>query len=360
MLGWFLHSKKRPSKKPDRLRPPRASKLASTRFRPLLEPLEDRQLLAVATYLATGADAGGGPVVNVYSRFGTLLFSFFAYNPSFTGGVRVAVGDVNGDGIPDIITAPGPGGTPDIRVFDGAHLNLANPFGGDMIREFLAYSPLFPGGVYVAAGNVEHNGFFDIITGAGAGGGPHVEVWSGRTGALIASFYAYSKFFPGGVRVASGDVSNNGFWDIITGAGPGGGPQVNVYSGFNGQLLAAFYAYNKNFTGGVFVGSGDVNRDGFWDIITGAGKGGGPFVQVFSGFNGVVIASFNAFNPAFTGGVTVASADINADGFYDVIVGAGPGGGPEVKVISGFDGTVLLDFNAYSPFFSGGVFVGGA
>ena len=58
--------------------------------------------------------AGGGPDVNVFGADGTFLAGFFAFDPKFTGGVRVAVGDVNGDGFPDIITAAGPGGGPNI------------------------------------------------------------------------------------------------------------------------------------------------------------------------------------------------------------------------------------------------------
>src|SRR5207248_2219654 len=68
---------------------------------------------------AVGADAGGGPQVNVYdAATGQVRLTFFAYDAGFTGGVRVAVGDVNGDGVPDVITGPGPGGSPNIRVFD--------------------------------------------------------------------------------------------------------------------------------------------------------------------------------------------------------------------------------------------------
>ena len=68
----------------------------------------------------TGADAGGGPDVKVFNaRTGQLRFSFFAYDANFTGGVRVAAGDVNGDGVPDIICAAGPGGGPNVTIFDG-------------------------------------------------------------------------------------------------------------------------------------------------------------------------------------------------------------------------------------------------
>ena len=58
---------------------------------------------------------------------------------------------------------------------------------------------------------------------------------------------------------------------------------------------------------------------------------------MFSGADGTRLFSFFAFNPAFSGGVTVAVGDVNGDGFGDIIVGAGPGGGPSVSVFSGKD-----------------------
>ena len=297
--------------------------------------------------------------MNVYGSRGQLLASFYAYNPRFTGGVRVAVADVNGDGIPDIITAPGPGAPADIRVFDGAHLAQANFRGGDIIREFFAYDIRFMGGAYVAAGDISRNGFADIVTGADAGGGPHVEVFSGVSGALLSSFYAFNKNFTGGVRVAVGDINGDGFPDIIAGAGPGGMPLVNVFRGASSMLLRSFDAFATSFTGGVSVAAADINHDGFADIVVGAGRGGGPFVQVFSGLDNSVLESFNAFNPAFHGGVTVAAADFNGNGFADfLIVGAGAGGGPQVNVYNP-NGTLNSAFFAFNGAFPGGVFVGG-
>src|SRR5262249_19337715 len=86
--------------------------------------------------IVAGAEIGGPPVVQVYDApTAALRFSFYAYDPGFTGGVRVALGKVNGNNIPTIITAPGPGARPAIRIFDGTT--------GALIREFLAYDPAY-------------------------------------------------------------------------------------------------------------------------------------------------------------------------------------------------------------------------
>ena len=101
------------------------------------------------------------------------------------------------------------------------------------------------------------------------------------------------------MRVAVGDVSGDGFDDLITAAGPGGGPQVNIYLGLprnrpvRGHGLAfpkpfeSFYAFGPNepnFTGGVTVASADLNGDGYADLIFGAGATGRcQEVSVFSG-----------------------------------------------------------------------------
>jgi uncharacterized repeat protein (TIGR01451 family) len=77
----------------------------------------------------------------------------------------------------------------------------------------------------------------------------------------------------------------------------------------------------------------DVNGDGFNEIVTGAGPGGGPHVNVWTLATGAVtnLASFFASDPAFSGGVRIAAADVDGDGRAEIIAGAGPGGGPHVR-----------------------------
>jgi hypothetical protein len=267
----------------------------------------------------------------------------------------VALGDVNRDNVPDLILAAGPGGGPHIRVLDGkSGAPIKGPLGS-----FFAYNAGFTGGVFVASGDVNRDGFDDIITGADAGGGPHVRVFSGESGGLLYDFFAFSAGFTGGVRVAAGDVDGDGFADIITAAGPGGGPHVMAFSGQTGEPIASFYAYDARFTGGVFVAAGDVNGDHLAEFVTGAGGGGGPHVEAFSGQTLAPLASFFAYNSGFTGGVRVAVGDLDGDGKNEIITGAGPGGGPHVRAFELATQEEVASFFAYQPAFTGGVFVAG-
>lgn len=298
---------------------------------PRLESLESRDVPAFLTgaELVVGADADAPPVVRVLNaETGAQEAAFLAFDAAFSGGVRVATGDVNGDGYPDLVVGAGRGGGPQVKVYDGKT--------GDTLASFFAYDPSFTGGVRVAVGDLNGDGRGEIITGAGAGGGPQVNVFDGA-GKELASGFAYDSGFLGGVRVAAGDLDGDGRAEIVTAPGAGGGPDVRTFQLGTGlqQLrpVGSFFAYATTFTGGVSVAAGDVDGDGRAEIVTGAGPGGGPQVSVFTGA-GQSVASFFAFDSSFTGGVRVAAADLTGDGKAEVIAGAGPGGGPQVSVYS--------------------------
>jgi Tol biopolymer transport system component len=306
--------------------------------------------------LVTGADAGGGPHVRVYdARNLTEEYGFFAYDPRFTGGVRVATADVNFDGVPDIITAAGPGGGPHVRVFNGAAPAQQLP---GAIGSFFAYSPMFTGGVYVAAADIDRDGRADIITGADTGGGPHVRVFSGATGAVLREFFAFAPNFTGGVRVGAADIDGDGTRDILTATGPGTASLVRVFSGATGAVVRELSPYGA-FGAGVYISAGDVNLDGRADIITGAGPGGGPHVRSFSGVTGLEIFGFFAYDASFRAGVRVASIDINGDGRAEILVGSGFGPQSNVRVFNPLNGALLSQTTPY-PGFGGGVFVAGS
>ncbi len=308
---------------------------------------------------AVGSGPNGDTMVRVYDNSGKLLITFQPYDTSFKGEIHVATGDINGDGVEDVVTGAGPGGGPHVQTFDGnAILNGKAERIISSLGSYFAYNPGFGGGVNVAIGDVNGDGLGDIITGAGAGGGPHVIAWNAATGTAITSFFAYDASFKGGVNVGAGDIAGGTAAEIVTGAGAGGGPHVRVFNSSSG-LVKEFFAYTPAFTGGVYVAAGDVNGDGKADIVTGAGAGGGPHVKVFDGTSLAMIRSFYAFESIFSGGVRVAVGNLDADANAELILGAGPLGGPHVRFVDNdVNNTQLNSFYSIDKDFNGGVFVG--
>ena len=250
-------------------------------------------------------------------------------------------------------------------MYDG---KTGDPIGGPL-GSFYAYDPSFTGGVYATSGDVDGDGVADLITAAGAGGSPHVKVFSGNTGQLIASFYAFDTAFRGGATVAAADFTGDGKADLVVGAGPGGGPNVRVFDLSTGQPLmpplGSFYAFDPSFTGGVDVGTdwktGDVNGDSVPDIVVGRGPGAGSLVRVFDGKSGQVIREFSPFGADMTAGVRVGTSFVDDDEFADVVTVTGAGVPARVKVFSGATGDELAPpMSPYLPFgeaFTGGLYV---
>lgn len=238
------------------------------------------------------------------------------------------------------------GSVPIVNVYDNTGL----------LYSVTAYDPAFRGGVRVAMGDVNGDGVPDLVTAAGTGGGPHIKVFDGVTHAVINEFMAYDVAFTGGVYVATGDVDGNGAVDIITGAGRGGGPHVKAFDGITGTVISSFMAYNSAFRGGVSVAAGDVQGDSAVEIITGAGFGGGPHVRVFNK-DGVVLNEFMAYVTDFTGGIYVAAGNIDGIGKDEIITGTHVDGGPHVKVFDGATSALVDQFSAYEAGSRGGATV---
>jgi hypothetical protein len=350
----------------------------TNRYIPQGESLEPRCLPATTIMAAFGAGAGGGPQVTVLFDDGSRM-SFFAFDPAFTGGASVTTGQVNGTGVPDVIVGAGRGGGPAVKVFDGAQLVAGNVV---TTADFLAFPSTFAGGVTVAVGHINNPTHEDVIVAAGPGGGSRVKVFDGADLAQgqavpTADFTAFDAAFQGRVDLATGLVNDSRHADLVVAAGPGGGPNVKVFDGADlakGQAVATanFFAFHPAFAGGVSLAAGNINGTGFRDVVVGAGPGGGPEVKVFDGADlaqgrAVTTADFFALDPAFAGGVQVAVAPLDNTNPNTVIVLAGPGGGPQVVVDNAASTVVnnfipvpiFLPFFAFSPFFLGGFGYGG-
>lgn len=272
---------------------------------------------------------------------------FLAFDSNFNGSVNFSVADLNNDNNQEIIVGAGFGGGPQVRVFD---------FSGNLKNQFFAYDTKFRGGVNVAVGDIDGDGKAEIITGAGAGGGPHVRIFN-EQGELKGQFFAYDSNFKGGVNVAVGDIDGDGKAEIVTGAGAGGGPHIKIFNEL-GELRGQFFAYENNFYGGIKVKVGNIygsetkNKN---EIIVSPGLGRAPEIKIFNNC-GQKIGGFLSYAENFKGGVNLALGDLNKDGLSEIITGAGPGGTPHVRVFDG-KGSLLSSFYGLESDFTGGVVV---
>ena len=319
----------------------------------------------------TGAGPGGGPHVRAFNPDGSERFSFFAYEPDFTGGVAVAFGDVTGDGTDDLITGAGPGALPQVKLFDGATRAL--------IRTIDAFEPSFTGGVYVAAADLDADGKADFVVTPGEGGGPRVRIFRGGDFAQLNDFFGIEDpAFRGGARAALADVNGDVRTDLLVAAGFGGGPRVATFDGVSvatgnpslAKLFGDIFVFEDTLRNGVFITAGDLDGDGFAEVIAGGGPGSGPRVFALSGRelveSGAQVAAANFFagDVANRGGIRVVAKDFDGDGRADLVAGAGTGAPPVVTRYRGADipaeGTPpeLDSFLAGPPDFLGGVFVG--
>jgi len=272
---------------------------------------------------------------------------WLAFPEVFKGGAVIGSGDVDNDGEREIVAAPGKNGGPQIRIFSSA---------GVLKKQFFAYDKKYRGSLALAVADMNGDGLAEILT-ALAGNTPNqVKVFSSQ-GELLSTITLPGKKWASVPSLAVQDIDNDGQAEIVVGWGVGSLPQVEIFDKL-GNKEATWLAYNKSFRGGVRLAVGDVDGDGIKEIITAPGSGG-PQIRVFSQ-TGKVKGQFFAFENSFRGGASVAVGNIDNTPGEEIIVGSGALREAEVRVFRKFGADWSQDsvFTVFEPGFKGGVNVG--
>lgn len=182
--------------------------------------------------------------VSIFGSEGTKTSSFPIPTANLAGGASMAVADLGTDGTPEIVVGNGLGNEPRVRVFrqDGSE-----------VGSFLAYAADMGTGITLTICDINHDEINEIITSTQYGGGPHVRTFNNLGEVIDPGFFAYSGAFTGGVNLACGDIDGDGNNELITGAGPSGGPHLRIWSRQNNswQLKKEFFAFENGDRNGI-------------------------------------------------------------------------------------------------------------
>ncbi len=294
----------------------------------ILQPVHNSQTFVAAE------EAGASPLIKRLDAHGTLINSFYAYDPAFRGGVRLAMADVTGDGVEEIVTGTGPGGGPQIRIFD---LN------GNVRGQFFAFSPLDRHGIFVALGDVDGDGKDEIIVTQDTGGTGQVKIFDDH-GKLFGSFYPLKRTSTA-LHVATGNMDDDPEDELLFTLGSVTDPRVWVYNGI-GTYVRDFPVLVGSDSQGVFVAAGDVTGDGKDDVVVSNAAGASPLVAVYTA-QGQLNTTFFAYHPALASGVSVSVGDIDKNGVAEIYTGTDVGGGPQVRMFN-VSGTVIGGFFSFA------------
>lgn len=305
-----------------------------------LVPLTVNPGITSSPIVVAAPEAGGQPVrvMNVDGSLIAAIDAFYGYK----GAVRVATGDVTGDGKADILAISGAGITTEVRVFDGVTFTR--------VLKFAPYGTAFKKGGYVAVGDVlvNHPGVEIVVS--PLSGREKVRVFD-STGHELTSFLPYTKNYTGAVPIAVGNIDGKNGDEIAVAIGTKRS-EVRWFDGY-GNLEGKFSGYGNQ------IAVGDVDGDGKTEVVLTAGKGNPPIIRVYDPKFGVLDSEFSGGDAKYRGGLRVALVP-SADGSrYDIVTALEAKKPTTVTIRDGRTGDILDSYLAYPSVFVFGLNIAG-
>ncbi len=305
------------------------------------------------------AQSHEGGEVKAYNHDGELIFNVKPFGDSFTGGINVACGDIDGDGISEIVVAQVTSmGEIKAYKYDGTFSGL----------EIFSVTP-FRGltGVNITTADYDGDNQAEIIV-AEVRGGKYVKVYKYKGNSSLRSIFKTKPFgrrFKGGINIATGDINGDGKYEIILSQASKGG-KVKVFGykkGRNGKsrkkLIVKYRPFGKGFKGGINIAAGKFSAFDTNDVIAMAPASNGGTIWAYTYSKGFKLNAFfsdTPFGPSYEDGINLTMDDIDSDNFEEIIATQAFNGG-SVKGYKDNGTRRGLDLFSFTPFdgFTGGI-----
>ena len=297
------------------------------------------------TELVTAQGNGPDAEVRIWDvsssgRVRVLLDAFTPF-PNAAKGVSVAAGDLDNDGRDELIVGAGPGGKPTVKIFRDVDADGA--VSDHKVDSFLAFDAAFTGGVRVAAGDVDNSGGAEVIAASWKRGGTvRTFTDTDQDGAIsdnlpdaqLEEFQPFGVLYTSGLNVASGPIANaGGGGDELLVANLVGIPRIEIYSDANGDgqvaddpIFDTLLPAGDGFQKGASIAVGDSDESILFEVITAPAAGTGSRIKLFDDTNdsGSLLSDnppvfeIDAFEDGYRGGVNLAFGEVVRDDYIYV------------------------------------------
>lgn len=238
----------------------------------------------------------------------------------------------------------------DVLFTNGAFLRFFRTDATRVRNGFFVFEDEYGGGVQIAHTDINGNGIRDLVVVQG----PKLLAWR-DDGQILMKRYPYTASYTGELQIAVGDLNRDRRKEIYVGPASGYTGPIRIYD-HNGHLIEPdWYPFGASYTGGVSLAIRDrtfgVRQN---ELVIGTGVGVRPMVHVYN-WQFQLQQQWLAFEETFFGGIDVATGDLDGNGIDEIIVGAGPGKDPLVRIFDPFGNQLYQEIVAYTAFGTPGV-----
>ncbi len=234
---------------------------------------------------------------------------FFVFEDDYKGGDKIAHVDLDGNGKRDLIALK-------------RNRLYAWRDDGELYMKIFPYGVNFKGEIKIAVGDINADGKKEIVTAPGNGYNAPIKIYSRDGFKLVEEWYPFGTNYKNGYSIALGDVAGNGNDEILIGTGKNSESSINIFKvggGYSLSRLYRWFGFERSFRGGVNVAAGNVDGVGKDEVIVGAGSGKGPIIKVFEASGKKLYKDITAYKTLLKTGIDVRSADVDFDGTDDII-----------------------------------------